>query len=78
MFALYVFQAAKFLIWDLPQEKKREAAKLAEEESLDDAIVQIADDKTIEEIHDDQSTHNSNGNVNKSLIASEQSDLPLS
>ena len=35
----YAFQAAKFLIWDLPREKKREAAKLAELERLDDAIV---------------------------------------
>ena len=39
LFALYVFQAAKFLIWDLPREKKREAAKLAEVERLDNAIV---------------------------------------
>ena len=37
LFAIYVFQGLKFLVWDLPRSKKRQAAKLAEIERIEEA-----------------------------------------
>ena len=37
LFSLYIFQGLKFLFWDLPREKKRDAAKKKEVEKLDEA-----------------------------------------
>ena len=35
MFALYLFQGLKFVLWDSPKQKKRDAAKLMEIQRLD-------------------------------------------
>ena len=41
LFSLYIFQGLKFLFWDLPREKKRDAAKKKEVEKLDEAYNQF-------------------------------------
>ena len=38
IFALYVFQGLKFVLYDLPKEKKREAAVRRELENVDKAL----------------------------------------
>ena len=38
MFSLYLFQGLKFLVYDLPKERKIAAAKLAELEKLDEEL----------------------------------------
>ena len=38
LFSLYIFQGVKFLIWDLPREKKREAALAAEVQQVEKAL----------------------------------------
>ena len=45
LFSLYGFQGFKFILWDLPKEKKREEAKKAELNRIDEAIqIMLADD----------------------------------
>jgi len=52
LFSLYLFQGLKFLCYDLPQEKRIEAAKIAELEKLDAELNQeIEDRKNDHEIH---------------------------
>ena len=38
LFSLYIFQGLKFVLWDLPKEKKREAAVKEEVENFDKAV----------------------------------------
>ena len=38
MFSLYLFQGLKFLLFDLPKEKKVEAEKLAQLEKLEEEL----------------------------------------
>ena len=38
LFSLYIFQGLKFLFWDLPREKKREAAIAAEVQQVEKAL----------------------------------------
>ena len=41
LFGVYVFQGMKFLIWDAPRQKKRDALKLLEVERMNDAIKEL-------------------------------------
>ena len=39
LFSLYIFQGLKFVLWDLPKERKREAAVKEEVEKFDKALI---------------------------------------
>ena len=38
LFLIYIFQGLKFVVYDMPKEKLREAAKLAEVERIEEAF----------------------------------------
>ena len=45
LFCLYIFQGIKFVVWDLPREKKRDMAKRDEVQKLEKAIKLIEEEE---------------------------------